>query len=50
MRIYHYLVVEFNCYENLYKIKLNESWIIDRVIDEWKSNNDEITSKTIDKL
>ena len=32
----------------IYTNKINESWIIDRVIDEWKSNNDEITSKTIE--
>ena len=32
----------------IYTNKINESWIIDRVIDEWKSNNDEITSKSIE--
>ena len=31
----------------IYTNKINESWIIDRVIDEWISNNDEITSKSI---
>tara|TARA_A100001035_G_scaffold9778_1_gene6932 strand:- start:4430 stop:5350 length:921 start_codon:yes stop_codon:yes gene_type:complete len=32
----------------IYTNKINESWIIDRVIDEWKSHNDEITSKSIE--
>ena len=32
----------------IYTNKINESWIIDRVIDEWISNNDEITSKSIE--
>ena len=32
----------------IYTNKINESWIIDRVIDEWESNNDEITSKSIE--
>ena len=32
----------------IYTNKINESWIIERVIDEWKSNNDEITSKSIE--
>ena len=31
----------------IYTNKINESWIIDRVIDEWISNNNEITSERI---
>ena len=31
----------------IYTNKINESWIIDRVIDEWISNNNEITSESI---
>ena len=31
----------------IYTNKINESWIIDRVIDEWISNNKEITSESI---
>ena len=46
MRIYHYFEVESKCYENLYN-KINESWIIDRVIDEWSSNNNDIITNSI---
>ena len=31
----------------IYTNKINESWIIDRVIDEWSSNNNDITSNSI---
>ena len=33
----------------IYTNKLNESWIIDRVIQEWKINNHEITSDSIEE-
>ena len=31
----------------IYTNKINESWIIDRVIDEWSSNNNDIISNSI---
>jgi len=31
----------------IYTNKINESWIIDRVIDEWSSNNNNITTNSI---
>ena len=31
----------------IYTNKINESWIIDRVIDEWKSNNNDIITNSI---
>ena len=31
----------------IYTNKINESWIIDRVIDEWSSNNNDIITNSI---